>query len=106
MKRFVTLLAAALLVLAVALVTTTPAAAQDSETRSEAERQIQEGLAAVLEGLGLFMESIPRYEMPEILPNGDILIRRIPSEKDDPQWKDEGPDRGGPVETEDKGKAI
>lgn len=31
----------------------------------------------MLEALQLFLHSIPQYEMPEMLPNGDIIIRRI-----------------------------
>ena len=34
------------------------------------------------------MRDIPRYDVPEILPNGDIIIRRI-NPNDAPGWKGE-----------------
>ena len=67
----------------------TPALAQsDQQGQTEAEQRIQQGLSAILEGLSLFMQDIPRYEVPEILPNGDIIIRRI-NPNDTPGWKEE-----------------
>lgn len=41
----------------------------------------------ILNALGLFLQSIPQYEAPEILENGDIIIRRKnpkPDPKNDP----------------------
>jgi hypothetical protein len=35
-----------------------------------------------LGALRLVMRAIPQYELPEVLPNGDIIIRRIPPEPD------------------------
>lgn len=35
-----------------------------------------EGLAKIISALELFGQSIPQYEAPEVLPNGDIIIRR------------------------------
>ncbi|MCR9174959.1 MAG: hypothetical protein NXI19_03030 [Alphaproteobacteria bacterium] len=67
----------------------TPALAQsDQQDQTEAEQRIQQGLSAILEGLALFMQDIPRYDVPEILPNGDIIIRRI-NPNDAPGWKEE-----------------
>ena len=36
-----------------------------------------EGLLMLLEGI---IESVPQYELPEVLENGDIIIRRVPEE--------------------------
>ena len=36
------------------------------------------GARKLIEGLGILLRSIPQYELPEVLENGDILIRRIP----------------------------
>ena len=42
----------------------------------QAEEAIREGVQTILRALGVFVESIPQYEMPEVLENGDIIIRR------------------------------
>ena len=41
---------------------------------------VDETLEGVLDTLRFVLRAIPQYEMPEVLPNGDIIIRRIPSE--------------------------
>lgn len=38
---------------------------------------IERGAQMVLDGLRAFFSSIPQYETPEVLPNGDIIIRRV-----------------------------
>ena len=44
---------------------------------------LEEGAKRVIDALGLFMQAIPTYELPEVLPNGDIIIRRKkPAEND------------------------
>ena len=60
-----------------AAVAATPAAA-DEKTPEELAR---DGLGKLLSALELFIDAIPLYETPEILPNGDIIIRRIDPEK-------------------------
>lgn len=50
-----------------------PAAAAEKSP----EELAREGLAKLLSALDLFIGSIPQYATPEILPNGDIIIRRI-----------------------------
>ncbi len=50
-----------------------PALAQEKSP----EELARDGLAKLLSALDLFIGSIPQYETPEILPNGDIIIRRI-----------------------------
>lgn len=40
------------------------------------EEMAREGLEQMMQALRLLVESIPQYEMPEILDNGDIIIRR------------------------------
>lgn len=92
--------------LCLALVLATPAAAQDEETDSfsegldllrdgsrmilenlmedmrplldEARPFIEEEMLPFLERLGDVVDDLSAYEMPERLPNGDILIRRRP----------------------------
>lgn len=36
----------------------------------------REGLEQMMRALRLLVESIPQYELPEVLENGDIIIRR------------------------------
>lgn len=36
----------------------------------------REGVEKLMRALSLLVESIPQYEMPEVLENGDIIIRR------------------------------
>ncbi|MGE5768570.1 MAG: hypothetical protein ACM35H_15375 [Bacteroidota bacterium] len=36
----------------------------------------REGLESMLRALRLLVDSIPQYELPEVLENGDIIIRR------------------------------
>jgi hypothetical protein len=45
-----------------------------------------EGLAKLMRGLQRMVEELPRYNLPEINENGDIIIRRI-----DPQANPEQP---------------
>jgi hypothetical protein len=36
-----------------------------------------EGLRNLMQALELFVKSVPQYAAPEVLPNGDIIIRRV-----------------------------
>ncbi len=45
----------------------------DDDSPSEMAR---EGVEKLMRALSLLVESIPQYEMPEVLENGDIIIRR------------------------------
>jgi hypothetical protein len=68
-----TILAAAL---AATGVVSSTASAQDS-TLEGAQQQAVEGLSKLLDALGMFVKSVPQFAAPEVLPNGDIIIRRI-----------------------------
>jgi hypothetical protein len=57
-----------------------PALAQDS-TLDGAQQQAVEGLSKLLKALDLFVKSVPQFAAPEVLPNGDIIIRRIHPEQ-------------------------
>ena len=41
-----------------------------------AEEAIRQGAKRVLRALDALMKAVPQYEAPEILDNGDIIIRR------------------------------
>ena len=54
-------------------------------TREEAEEAIKEGAQAIMRALNSLIGSIPQYEAPEVLDNGDIIIRRKRSPPEDPK---------------------
>ena len=41
------------------------------------ERMIEDGMRIILSAIELILHSIPEYQAPEILENGDIIIRRV-----------------------------
>ncbi|WP_340117568.1 hypothetical protein [Pelagibius sp. 7325] len=53
----------------------TPAKPEDAPDGSPSELA-REGLEQMLRALRLLVQSIPQYELPEVLENGDIIIRR------------------------------
>lgn len=71
------------LALGLALVITAPVLAEDDAPPADKdqieaiERTVRDALSAVLRKLQDMIETIPKYEAPEILDNGDIIIRRI-----------------------------
>lgn len=69
---------------------------------SPAER-LQEGAAAIVEGLRLFMDQLQSYQPPEILPNGDIIIRRRPPADPGP---DAPPKRDAPAAEDAKPRSL
>ena len=51
---------------------------QTSPSQKEVpERMIEDGLRMILSAIELILQSIPEYRAPEILDNGDIIIRRV-----------------------------
>jgi len=50
-------------------------AAAEQETPDEVAR---DGIEKLMRAMELFLGSIPLYEAPEVMPNGDIIIRRVP----------------------------
>ena len=67
---------AAALALGVTGFGTSPALAEDS-TLEGAQQQAVEGIGKLLQALQMFVKSVPQCSAPEVLPNGDIIIRRI-----------------------------
>ena len=53
-----------------------------------ADELAAEGLEKLINALSVFMDSIPQFEAPEIMENGDIIIRR--KHKDEEIEKDTG----------------
>ena len=56
---------------------------QTSPSQKEVpERMIEDGMRMILSAIELILQTIPEYKAPEILENGDIIIRRVqPNEK-------------------------
>ena len=81
-------------ILAAALVLGGSAVSQaEDSTLDGAQQEAVEGLSKLLQALGMFVKSVPQFAAPEVLPNGDIIIRRIhpqdePSPSKPPQKDD------------------
>ena len=61
------------------------------DTERLPERMIEDGLKKILNTLELFIRKMPNYEIPEILDNGDIIIRKVKPEHNNPPAKRENP---------------
>jgi hypothetical protein len=90
----------ALLATIVGVLAATLAAGASAQSSSEKQRQraedtIREGAEKIVRGLEQMIRSLPQYDMPEVLPNGDIVIRRRPPRE--PRDKVPAPD--GPSQT-------
>jgi len=95
--------------LLVAATMLSPAAhAQQEDSLSEGMRQLSEGSRIILESimgelapmmaeLRSMIDDLSRYEMPEVLDNGDIIIRRKP-ESPAPDTDREAPGGSGPID--------
>jgi len=68
------------------------------DNTAEAERLANEALTKMMRALDLFITTVPRYAAPEVLPNGDIIIRRLDPEEENGKEPIETGDDGG-VET-------
>jgi len=69
------LLGAALALSPLAAVQAQSPTPKDPQQDSPSE-MAREGLERMMRALRLLVESIPQYELPEVLENGDIIIRR------------------------------
>jgi len=54
------------------------------DVRERAEQALRNGLEDILRALKLLLQAVPQYQMPEVLDNGDIIIRR--QHPDDPRY--------------------
>ena len=48
------------------------------------EKIIEDGIKMIFNALELFIQKMPNYEKPEILENGDIIIRRVKPDQSKP----------------------
>ena len=92
--------------LALALMLATAPALADEPDRprdptQEMEQLAREAAEQLMFALSAMLAAIPQYEMPEVLPNGDIIIRRKLPEAPEPYEKPERqPERFPGDETE------
>jgi len=68
-----------------------PLALEDSQI-DEATKAMEQAAQNLIHILGLILRSIPQFEAPEFLPNGDILIRRVPKNQPKTPDQQENPD--------------
>ena len=59
----------------------TPPLEREAEETARAFRDALERAMRLMDNV---LGSIPQYQLPEVLPNGDIIIRRIPSPQSEP----------------------
>lgn len=50
----------------------------------ETARAFRDALERAMRLMDNALGSIPQYQLPEVLPNGDIIIRRIPAPQAEP----------------------
>lgn len=64
-------------IVAASLLLAAPSPSVAAEHSEESpERLAREGMERLLRAIELMIEMIPQYEAPEVLDNGDIIIRR------------------------------
>ena len=76
-------------VLFAAFMAAMPAQAQkpvpNDHIQEQAEKTLTEGVQTILRAMETMFKSVPQYKMPEVLENGDIIIRRkMPKETTKP----------------------
>ena len=83
------------LTIAVLLMVSTPVISADLHKvqtpptqQKNPEDMIEDGMRMILHALSLILKSIPQYKAPEVLENGDIIIRRVPPGENKPETGD------------------
>ncbi len=78
---------------------TGPALGQSGGGGDDPEQMLKDATRQILRAFELMFKSIPQYTAPEVLENGDIIIRRIHPEKEKPvkpETPKKPPDEGEP----------
>lgn len=57
-----------------------------------ATEKLEESVQNFLSAMKLFLLAIPQYAAPEVLPNGDIIIRRLKPGEEQDRKSDDPPD--------------
>ncbi|MFQ5764409.1 MAG: hypothetical protein ACE5GT_05730 [Rhodospirillales bacterium] len=87
------------LLLIASLTTAPPAAlaqAPEQERPDTSREMLEDATRKILDAFELMLRAIPQYEAPEILDNGDIIIRRRPPRPEQPAPP---PGKDGPTKT-------
>ena len=61
-----------------------------ADEKKSPEVMIEEGAKMIFDALDLLLKAVPQYEAPEILENGDILIRRKNPTEDKKEKQEKG----------------
>ena len=61
-----------------------------ADEKKSPEAMIEEGAKMIFDALDLVLKAIPQYEAPEILENGDIIIRRKNPTEDKKEKQEKG----------------
>jgi hypothetical protein len=61
-----------------------PIGAAATEPEKSPTEQLEEAADKLMTFLRIALVAIPQYELPEVLPNGDIIIRRVHPPMEDP----------------------
>ena len=61
-----------------------------ADEKKSPEVMIEEGTKMIFDALDLVLKAIPQYEAPEILENGDIIIRRKNPTEDKKEKQEKG----------------
>ncbi len=75
------------------LLAVSPVAASAAGNLDAAEDRMDRALEEVMSALEFVLRAIPQYEMPEVMPNGDIIIRRVPPEEPPESSPESPPDK-------------
>ena len=62
---------------------------QSQSEKGAPEKIIEDGVKMILRAIRLILKSIPEYKVPEVLENGDIIIRRVRPYEKYPNLEDE-----------------
>ena len=61
-----------------------------ADEKKSPEVMIEEGTKMIFDALDLVLNALPQYEAPEILENGDIIIRRKNPTEDKKEKQEKG----------------
>lgn len=76
-----------------------PAVQAQGTLQDDAERMANEAAKSIMDALGYIMQAIPQYHAPEVMDNGDIIIRRKQPGSDDGDGGDDPKDEDSSQQT-------
>lgn len=88
---------AALITAMIAMGALPASAGERPPATDEATRDIIEGVERLRDGVSKLIDSLPRYSLPEITEDGDIVIRRHDPGRDGEERREEAPGVSGGI---------